>query len=234
MKREVFRDLVACQSEFAVLGLAPGLALRPRRAAYGLAGLGYRQGAALHAGRIQAPVQSVSIAGNVFCGAGSSLAVERGEALGRGAENSTVARLGASKGQQIFKGYIWLIFLFSLSVSGEALSSDAWSAGDTQRELAYQEVEASDWQQTHYIATTPGHQESNTLLGIHPSADKIDAYFFICGALHYAISRSLPAEYRSAWQYISIGFEGAVVAHNLSFGVKVEHNLSLRVKIDLP
>jgi hypothetical protein len=120
MKREVFRDLVACQSEFAVLGLAPGLALRPRRAAYGLAGLGYRQGAALHAGRIQAPVQSVSIAGNVFCGAGSSLAVERGEALGRGAENSTVARLGASKGQQIFKGYIWLIFLFSLSVSGEA------------------------------------------------------------------------------------------------------------------
>jgi hypothetical protein len=219
MKREVFRDLVACQSEFAVLGLAPGLALRPRRAAYGLAGLGYRQGAALHAGRIQAPVQSVSIAGNVFCGAGSSLAVERGEALGRGAENSTVARLGASKGQQIFKGYIWLIFLFSLSVSGEALSSDAWSAGDTQRELAYQEVEASDWQQTQYI---------------HPSADKIDAYFFICGALHYAISRSLPAEYRSAWQYISIGFEGAVVAHNLSFGVKVEHNLSLRVKIDLP
>ena len=113
-------------------------------------------------------------------------------------------------------------FIFLLLVSSSAFA-DEWTSADTKREAVYLTLHTLDWAQTRNIARNPNKwTESNVILGKHPSVPQVDRYFIATGALHLAVAYYLPAEYRKAFQYITIGMEGGMVAHNFSIGLKAE------------
>jgi hypothetical protein len=117
------------------------------------------------------------------------------------------------------KSILPLLFLLSTSFAHAA----EWTQADTAREVAYQVVAAMDWAQTRTTAKHPEQwQELNVVLGKHPSVDRVNAYFAATGLAHYYISKALPADWRAGWEYLSIGFEGAVVAHNFHLGVRMD------------
>lgn len=137
MKRDVFRDLVACQSGQSIVDYLQvslrtvrrwkaGAAEAPHSAVLAIRlhlhcdlgalhpdwqGWAIGKGLlSLHAGRVQASVRTVSIIGDVFYRAGSALVKERIKAPGRGTDSSTIARLGASKSKA---GYRHLALVYS-------------------------------------------------------------------------------------------------------------------------
>lgn len=120
-----------------------------------------------------------------------------------------------------------LTLLLLVSIQAQAAE---WTQADTAREVTYQVIEAMDWMQTRYLikhpyaiqnCTDPCH-EVNRILGQYPSTDRVNTYFLIVGIAHYAISKALPKNWRTGWQYVSIGFEGAVVARNFHLGIKMD------------
>jgi hypothetical protein len=94
-----------------------------------------------------------------------------------------------------------------------------WAPADTHRELAFDALLALDTLQTHSIAHVPTYQEVNPLLGAHPSNAAVNRYMLGCALGHYLISRALPAEDRRYWQWLTLGVEGGIVAHNIYIGV---------------
>jgi len=114
-----------------------------------------------------------------------------------------------------------LVFVFLLFSS--SCFADEWTAQDSNREYAYLALHTADWLQTRQISKHPERwEESNLILGKHPSTGKVDAYFAIAGLAHYEVAKLLPTEWRKAFQYLSIGVEAGYVAHNLSFGVRAK------------
>jgi hypothetical protein len=138
------------------------------------------------------------------------------------------------------KTFIVLLLLCS------SAQADEWSRVDTYREITYQTLAAVDWLQTRQISKichTPintvaingklyvdgndyqKHKhvtEMNPILGNCPSEDIVNVYFLITNITHYYIAKTLPEKYRVAFQYISIGFEGGVVAHNFAIGISAK------------
>lgn len=114
-----------------------------------------------------------------------------------------------------------LFLLFSLFISTPAFADD-WSKADTQREVAYQMFLGVDWAQTRYVARNPDKFiERNPILGDHPSVDKVDAHFVLSGLAHYGISRALDEKWRKRFQYVTVAFQGAVVARSVHIGVGI-------------
>ena len=109
------------------------------------------------------------------------------------------------------------ILLFILSIPAFA---DEWTDADTKREAVYLTLHTFDWAQTRNIARNPDKwREQNAVLGGNPSVSQVDRYFIATGALQFAVAYYLPAEYRKAFQYVTIGIEGGAVAHNFSIGI---------------
>lgn len=99
--------------------------------------------------------------------------------------------------------------------------SFAWTKADTARQVVYSTLHIMDWGQTRYIATHPEkYHETNPILGSHPSLRSVNLYFGATLLCHTAISAILPDKYRRAWQYVTIGVEGAYVVHNFNIGIK--------------
>ena len=122
-----------------------------------------------------------------------------------------------------------------------------WSKQDIYREATYDGLTLIDTLQTHVIAascrdnrvpmfphqgptfvnsgtervTGPCYHELNPLLGNAPHNGRINEYMLGTALAHAAISAILPETWRARWQWLSISFEGAVVAHNLSIGVHI-------------
>jgi hypothetical protein len=118
----------------------------------------------------------------------------------------------------VLKPFI-LVCLLTIASSARA---DEWRDADTYREATYLTLHALDWLQTRNIARDPTRwHEQNPILGAHPSVGRVDGYFALAGLAQYAIARYLPAEYREAFQYVGIGFEGGMVSHNFSLGIGV-------------
>jgi hypothetical protein len=116
------------------------------------------------------------------------------------------------------KSILPLFFLLSTSFAHAA----EWTQADTAREVTYQVIAAMDWMQTRTIAKHPKQwHEYNVVLGKHPSVDRVNAYFAATVLAHYYISKALPQDWREGWQSVSIGFEGAVVAHNIHVGIQM-------------
>ena len=98
-----------------------------------------------------------------------------------------------------------------------------WQPADTYRELTFLAVDAADYAQTRTIARNPNHYiEYNTFLSPHPSISRVGAFFAAGAILHLGTSVILPAAWRPGFQYLSIGFEAAVVTHNSHIGIKME------------
>ncbi len=81
-------------------------------------------------------------------------------------------------------------------------------------------INTSTYQGTWRI-TGPCYRELNPLLGNAPHNGRINEYMLGTALAHAAISAILPETWRARWQWLSISFEGAVVAHNLSIGVHI-------------
>ena len=86
---------------------------------------------------------------------------------------------------------------------------------------------AADASQTEYLtrhyqpcAGKEGRYEENPLLGRHPSQLKVAAYFGASAGALIAANEYLPPAYSKALNYVWIGAEGAVIAHNLRVGVR--------------
>ena len=124
--------------------------------------------------------------------------------------------------RQLRGHFVRLLLALGLAAPGAATASD-WTHADTLRETAYQLTAAMDWAQTRQIAK-PGDrwQEGNPFLGAEPSGAHINKWFAAGAVAHAVISYALPPEYRRAWQYASIAFEGGFVAHNIQAGVRLE------------
>jgi hypothetical protein len=63
--------------------------------------------------------------------------------------------------------------------------------------------------------------ETNNYLGEHPSMGKVNTYFVTTALIHTGIAYVLPADWRKAFQYITIGVEAGVTANNARIGVKM-------------
>lgn len=117
-----------------------------------------------------------------------------------------------------------LKFIVLFLISFPALA-DEWTSADTYREVAFDSILIVDYMQTRWFLKHSefGYYEVNPLLGNkHPSADRVAIACVATGLLHYGIAKALPQDWRAGFQYVSIGFEGAVVAHNFQIGIKMD------------
>jgi len=108
-----------------------------------------------------------------------------------------------------------------------AQARDPWTAADSALEAAGATLQLLDWSQSLYLAhggpIAHGHegQESNPVLGSHPSYAEVNAYFAATLAGHLAIAYVLPRPWRTLWQVLLIGVEGDSVVHNMNIGARV-------------
>lgn len=119
------------------------------------------------------------------------------------------------------KVLIGLIFMWVTMTTVHA--RDPWTQGDTYREIAALTLRAVDWQTTLDIAKNPDrYREANPILGDHPSVGRVNTFFIITTVIHPIISYYLPRDYRTAFQYISIGVSGTAATVNLWSGLKLQ------------
>lgn len=113
-----------------------------------------------------------------------------------------------------------LIIIFILLLPIQSFAGD-WSTSDTAREIVWQSLHYVDWQQTLTIAKNPlQYNETNPILGRHPSVDDVRTYMAITAFLHLGISYALPEKYRDGWQWLTIGMTGSAVARNYNVGIR--------------
>lgn len=95
-----------------------------------------------------------------------------------------------------------------------------WTDEDTQRQITYALLHATDWGQSRDIKNHPGLKETNPILGKHPHDDKVDAYFATTGLGHVAAALLLQdPQLRKLFQMGTIGMEGMVTNKNAKIGL---------------
>ena len=100
------------------------------------------------------------------------------------------------------------------------LGHGGWTTNDTLRELAAMGLLGVDWAQTRTIAKTPGTwNETNPLLGQHPSSGQVNNYFGAWMLAHPTLSYLLPPDWRLAFQLGTIGVEAPTVHRNWKIGI---------------
>lgn len=98
-----------------------------------------------------------------------------------------------------------------------------WTKQDTYRQAAVMALLVVDHGQTLNIAKNPEtFHENNPILGKHPSVAEVNRYFLAAYVLHPTVSAVLPTRQRRWWQWITIGVEAGVVAHNYSLGIRTD------------
>lgn len=125
-----------------------------------------------------------------------------------------------------------------LVLCSDCYAFDDWSKTDYALQASYTVLHVMDWNQTRNISdrngervivstskgTTVGYRqesESNIFLGKNPSQALINGYFAGTLILHTAIAYILPSRYRTAWQCVTIGFEGSTVVRNARLGISM-------------
>lgn len=114
---------------------------------------------------------------------------------------------------------ILVICLFYISY---AIASDPWSRHDKLRHTFLTTTLLIDYSQTVYISeNTSKYDETNLLLGKHPSKDKVIGYFAASSMTFLYIADKLPTKWRKVYQFIVIAFETFVISHNVRIGIKL-------------
>lgn len=110
-----------------------------------------------------------------------------------------------------------LLLLAALMCTGCA-TSDNWTRQDTQREIAFQLINAADAWQTSQLRGRSDVEEAGrvarVVLGAEPKGGETVMYFATMGVSHYVISRMLPAKWRPWWQRGTVAYAGSVVYGN--------------------
>jgi len=107
----------------------------------------------------------------------------------------------------------WLALLALLASVSEARADD-WTATDTIVESGCIALFLIDWGQT----LDRRYEESNPILGNHPSHAAVDGYFVAVIGIQVAAARLLPAPWRSVFQGLTLGIEGRSVVNNWRLG----------------
>ena len=97
-----------------------------------------------------------------------------------------------------------------------------WRTQDTVRQVAIAAMIAVDHGQTLDLKNHPELEETNPLLGKHPTDREINAHFITVQILHPLISYMLPHGMRDIWQWGSMGLWGAVIINNSQLGLKLD------------
>ena len=95
--------------------------------------------------------------------------------------------------------------------------ADTWTTADTVVETGCIALFLLDWEQT----LDRRFQESNPLLGNHPSTAAVDGYFLAVISAQVVAARLLPSPWRSVFQGITIGIEGRSVVNNWRLGAQL-------------
>lgn len=83
----------------------------------------------------------------------------------------------------------------------------------------------ADYSQTLYIAKNPDlFDETNPILGEHPSVARVNYYFSGCLIAHEAIYWSLPDKYKNIYAGTVGMFQLGVVGRSIGLGVKFNFN----------
>jgi len=108
--------------------------------------------------------------------------------------------------------------LFALAL----IATPAHADGFTNREIAYQVLNAVDTAETIDCLNQDVCHEANPLLGRNPSPGKLIAVKAGTGVAHYAVARFLryrDPEAARLFQFLTIAIQGGVVAANLRFAL---------------
>jgi len=94
-------------------------------------------------------------------------------------------------------------------------AGDIWTDEQKKLELGYVSLILIDWHQTYNIQADPvRYHESNFLIGSRPTNEKINRYMIGTIITHYMISDYLSSEYRTKFQYFTLGIEASVIYLN--------------------
>jgi hypothetical protein len=93
-------------------------------------------------------------------------------------------------------------------------------------EIAFQVVHAVDTAQTVQISREPARfQETNALMGAHPTTARVLEWGVTVAAVHLLVSDFLRAhdmpKLYAAWQIVTIGIASRDVANNYRFGIRL-------------
>jgi hypothetical protein len=101
-------------------------------------------------------------------------------------------------------------------------ADDEWTMEERTTFAMSSVLLVADWAQTRQIARNADlYQETNPILGAHPSMGRVNTYFAAALALNYVIGNSLASGWRRAWFVGVGGVEASVVQRNLSIGLKL-------------
>jgi len=97
--------------------------------------------------------------------------------------------------------------------------ADEWTDADIKREVAFLVLQFIDYGQTRTIAKHPeNYHEFNEILGSHPSVSKVNKYFAVTTLLQLVVADKW-TEYRTEFQYLTIGIEVGAVGNNVMIGI---------------
>ena len=118
---------------------------------------------------------------------------------------------------------LMIIILLLVMPPASANAFDVW---DKQDKILFALSTASmavDWRQTKVIAENPTQfQETNPLLGKHPSASDVDVYFAAAFVGTTVIAHILPSKYRKVWLLGLMTVSVVCIANNIRIGVGVQ------------
>jgi len=130
-----------------------------------------------------------------------------------------------------------LIVICCLFCASNSFAFDEWTNTNTALQVTYSILHILDWGQTLHQAkqnwkytktisnsngttcTAYKIEESNFILGDHPSQTKVNLYFASTLLLHPVVSYALPKVWRESWQTAGIGLEIYVVGKNFTVGL---------------
>lgn len=115
--------------------------------------------------------------------------------------------------------------LVALLLSGPATAGgwfEPWSDGDYARQAVVFGTMYIDWRQSHEIADHPDkYREINPLLGDHPSGADVDRVFLATAIIHSSVVYAMPARWRPAFQWFTVGFETSSIGRNWQIGIRL-------------
>lgn len=106
-----------------------------------------------------------------------------------------------------------------LAILAALIAAPAHADGFTNREIAFQVLNAADAAQTCHL-TSKGYIEGNPLLGRNPSCGKVIGFKVAAGLIHYAIAdhfRDRDPKAAKVFQIVTIVIQGGIVGANMRF-----------------
>lgn len=100
------------------------------------------------------------------------------------------------------------------------IATPAYADGFTNREVAYQVLNAADAAQTCHVVGSGRGVEGNPLLGRNPSCGKVIGFKIAGGVLHYVLAdhfRDRDPKAAKVFQIVTLVIQGGIIGANMRF-----------------